>query len=166
VTDDAGRDPGLRAGPDGADGRGDPEVRVGLVPDELVDVMTDRWTAPYWEALAEGRFVVPRCEACGTLRFPPTPFCPSCRSDRLGWLEVAPRGRIYTFTVIRHAVIPEVAAALPIVVALVEPDEAPGCRIVGNVADADPEQVHVGAEVEMAARRVRDGVAVPCFRLR
>lgn len=157
MSDDAGRD----AGRDGGGG----EVRAGLVPDELVDVMTDRWTAPYWEALAEGRFLVPRCEACGTLRFPPSPFCPSCRSDRLGWLEIAPRGRIYSFTVIRHAVIPEMAATLPIVVALVEPDEAPGCRIVGNVVDADPEQLAIGAEVRMGARRVRDGVAVPCFRL-
>lgn len=149
------------AAPGGPGPRG-PEP--GVLPDELVHVVTDRWTAPWWEAFAAGRLVVPTCGACGTRRFPPTPFCPTCRSQDLRWEPVAPRGRIYSFTVIRHAVIPPVAEVLPLVVALVEPDGAPGCRLVGNVVGVAPEAVAVDMPVRIEARLVRDGVAVPRFR--
>ena len=48
-------------------------------------------------------------------------------------------GEIYSFTVIRHAVIPPVADALPLVAAVVELPDTGGCRLVGNVVDCEPD---------------------------
>ena len=47
-------------------------------------------------------------------------------------------GEVYAFTVIRHAVIPSVADALPLIAAVVELVDTDGCRLVGNVVDAAP----------------------------
>ena len=64
-----------------------------------------------------------RCRAapsCGTYRFPPSPFCFVCRAQEVEWVEHDGRGTLYSFTVVRHAVIPDVADALPVVVGVVE----------------------------------------------
>lgn len=138
----------------------------GVLPPEVVNLSPNVWTEPFWRAAAEHRLVVPRCTACGTYRLPPSPFCFACRSQDVEWVEHPGTGTIYSFTVIRHAVIPQVRDALPLVAAVVELPGTGGCRLVGNVVDAEPEAVEVGAEVAVDWYDVREGTTVPVFRLR
>ena len=72
---------------------------------------------------------------------------------------------IYSFTVIRHAVIPPVADALPLVAVIVELPDTGGCRIVGNLVDAAPETVRIGLPVRIDWYDVRADTTVPVFRL-
>ena len=49
--------------------------------------LNDAATAPYWEAAARHELVLPRCDACGLVFFPPRELCPaagaaSCRGSR------------------------------------------------------------------------------------
>ena len=78
-------------------------------------------TEPFWAAAAEHRLVVPRCiDVRHVPASRPTPFCWKCRAQDVDWIEHDGSGAIYSFTVIRHAVIPQVADALPFIAAVVE----------------------------------------------
>jgi len=137
----------------------------GVLPPAVIHLTPNAVTQPFWDAAAEHRLVLPRCTACSTYRFPPTPFCWRCRAQRVEWVEHDGRGEVYAFTVIRHAVIPDVRDALPVVAAVVELPATNGCRVVSNVVDCDPAAVHVGAAVTLDWYDVREGTAVPVFRL-
>lgn len=136
---------------------------AGVPPPEVIRLTPDVWTEQFWRAASEHRLVVPRCTACGTYRMPPSPFCWSCRSQEVEWVEHDGRGTVYSFTIIRHAVIPDVRDALPFAAAVVELPGT-GCRLVGDVVGIDPADVRIGLPVEVVWYDVRDGESVPCFR--
>lgn len=135
----------------------------GVLPPDVVQIMTNVWTEPFWQAAVEHRLVVPRCVACGAYRMPPGPFCWRCRASEVDWVEHDGRGTLYSFTVVRHAVIPDVRDALPVVAGVVD---LPGtdCRIVASIVECEPDDVRIGMPVELEWYDVRDGTTVPCFR--
>jgi uncharacterized OB-fold protein len=137
----------------------------GVLPADLISLTPNVWTEPFWSAAAEHRLVVPRCTSCGAHRLPPAPFCWRCRAQDVEWDEHDGAGVIYSFTVIRHAVIPPVADALPLIAAVVELDGIDGGRLIGNVVDAAPEAVRIGDRVQVDWYDVREGTTVPVFRL-
>jgi len=137
----------------------------GVPPAELIRLTPDPWTAHFWEATAEHRLVLCRCGVCSTYRMPPTPFCWRCRSQEVEWVEHGGNGTVYSFTVIRHAVIPAVKEALPLIAAVVELDDAGGSRLVGDIVDAEPDDVAIEAPVTVDWWDVREGVSIPVFRL-
>lgn len=135
----------------------------GVPPADLIWLAPNTWTEPFWRATAEHRIALPRCTTCGTVRFPPSPFCHVCRAQEVEWIDHDGAGHVYSFTVIRHAVIPQVADSLPLIAAVVELDGTE-CRLVGNVVDAAPESVRVGLAVVVDWYDVRDGTTIPVFR--
>jgi uncharacterized OB-fold protein len=137
----------------------------GVPPVDIIGLSMSPSTEPFWQAAADHRLVVPRCTSCGTFRLPPSPFCFHCRAQEVEWIDHDGAGEIYSFTVIRHAVIPQVAEALPFVAAVVELPGTGGCRLVGNVVDCDPSDVRVGLPVTLDWYDVREGESVPVFRL-
>ena len=92
---------------------------------------------------------------------PPSPFCPACRSQDIDWDELPGTGRIFTFTIVRHAVIAAVREHVPYVVAVVDLDGAPGARLVTNVIGAEPEEVQIDSAVAVVWQDCGEGVAVP-----
>jgi uncharacterized protein len=136
----------------------------GVLPPELVHLTPNAWTQPFWAAAAEHRLVVPRCTACGTYRFPPSPFCFRCRAQDIKWVAQPGAGSIYAFTVIRHAVIGALADALPLIAAIVELPDTDGSRLVGNVVDASPDEMFTGRAVTLDWYDVRPGTSIPVFR--
>jgi uncharacterized protein len=83
----------------------------------------------YWEAAKRGELVAQRCTACGELRHPPRPMCPSCHS--FDWQEerMSGDGTIYTWTVHHHPPVPGIAS--PHAVVVVSLPE--GIRMVGQL---------------------------------
>jgi hypothetical protein len=53
--------------------------------------------------------------------------------------------------------------ALPVLLVLVELDQ--GVRMVGELLDAAPDDVKIGAPVEVALVRVDDDLTIPAWRL-
>jgi uncharacterized protein len=137
----------------------------GVPPADVIWLSPSPSTLPFWEAAAEHRLVVPRCTACGTYRMPPAPFCWRCRAQEVEWIDHAGEGTIYSFTVIRHAVIPAMRDALPLIAAVVELDETNNCRVVGNVVDCEPRAVRIGLRAALDWYDVREGTSIPIFRL-
>jgi uncharacterized OB-fold protein len=137
----------------------------GVPPGDVIALSPSPSTEPFWAATAEHRLVIPRCTTCGTFRLPPSPFCWKCRAQDVDWVEHDGNGTVYSFTVIRHAVIPQVRDALPFIAAVVELPGTGGCRLIGNIVDCEPEAVKIGAAVTLDWYDVRAGTTIPVFRL-
>jgi uncharacterized OB-fold protein len=117
--------------------------------------------APYWEGLRQRRLLLQWCSSCGAVRHPPQPRCGRCTSAAHRWEDASGAGTVHTFTVVGTAAHPELADAVPYVVALVELDEGP--RVVSNVVDMNPEDVAIGLRVRVRFDDVGDGVVLPRF---
>jgi uncharacterized OB-fold protein len=117
---------------------------------------------PFWDGLARGELLLPRCARCGAWRFP----LAGCRDHgndpylaNMVWTPASGRGRVLAFTIQRSQFDP--AFPTPYVYAVVELDEGP--VMTGNVAGCTPEDVHEGLPVRVRSRHIADAVAVPEF---
>jgi uncharacterized OB-fold protein len=121
-------------------------------------------SAPYWQACARHELKLPRCSQCGRLSLPPDIVCPHCRSAEPGWTwqAVSGRGKIRTWTVVRHSFLQ--GFDLPFVLADVELDDDPGVRMVGRLLDGPETDLALGDRVEVAFEDIADGIAIPSFR--
>lgn len=133
-------------------------------PDSLFAIVSDAWTAPFWEAASQSKLTVCRCGQCGRFRMPPTPFCPNCRSQDVDWTDIPGTGTLYTYTVVERAIMPELEDCIPYVPAVVELDSAPGIRLITNIVESPIEAIVAGARVRVLFDRVEGG-AVPRFRI-
>ena len=93
----------------------------------------DGLDAPYWEAAQEERLLVQRCDGCGLHRWGPEWICHACLGFEAQWVEVEPRGRIYSWERVWHPVHPALTTGCPYVVVLVELPQADNVRMVGNL---------------------------------
>ncbi|MGO4330654.1 Zn-ribbon domain-containing OB-fold protein [Cupriavidus sp. 2TAF22] len=93
----------------------------------------------YFGKLAQGSFVIPRCEDCRRWHFFPRVLCPHCGSDALAWHAPAGSGTVYSTTTVRR---PEGDYN----VSLVDLDEGP--RMMSRVAGVAPDAVRIGLRVQ------------------
>jgi uncharacterized OB-fold protein len=139
--------------------------QAGALPAEFAELAPDSWTEPYWLACREHRLVIPQCTQCGTFRFPPSPFCFTCRSQAVEHVEVAGTGAVYTFTIARHPVVPSLAESVPYIVAVVEIDGAPDVRMITEIVGCAPEEIEIGSSVRVSWDDVDEFVTIPRFVL-
>ncbi|MBK7948152.1 MAG: OB-fold domain-containing protein [Deltaproteobacteria bacterium] len=129
----------------------------------LIAPVVDADAAIFWAGVAEGRLLVPSCRDCGRRFLPPLPCCPACRSEAIEPIEACGRGRLYSWVIMRRALDPAYAEAVPYVVAAVELEE--GARIFARLIDVDPEDpAALVAEMPLALRFVEiDGQRMWAF---
>lgn len=108
------------------------------------------FTGPFWDAVSKGVFRTTRCDDCERPSFPPKPICPHCWSDRVSWIELSGRGRLYSATTV-HAGPTVFAADLPYRVGIVDLDE--GLRMATRVLDDTP----LDQPVELVVLAYEDG---------
>jgi uncharacterized OB-fold protein len=108
----------------------------------------------FWKAAAAGRFMVPRCTACGKSHWYPRAICPFCMSDKIELKEASGRGRIYTYSVMRRA--PE-----PYAIGYVTLEEGPS--MLTNFVDCDLDKLKVGQAVKLVLTPTEGGPPVPTF---
>lgn len=133
----------------------------------------DQDTRPFWEHLRAHELRVQRCDGCGHLRFPPRPVCPACRSFEATWTQLSGRGTIWSHVLVHGPVLPAFDRSVPYPVVVVELDEAPHLRMVGNVVaepgaaidSVPPEAVAIGTPVEVAFEDLTDDVTLPRWLL-
>jgi uncharacterized OB-fold protein len=126
--------------------------------------LPDDDSAPYWEAASRGELCVQRCSACRVWRFPPRSRCPRCQSEITEWERVSGRGTVYSFVVAHAPVLPSFAARVPFAVVLVELDEDPQLRVVGNLLGVPVADVQLGVRVRVDFEAVAGGIALPQWR--
>jgi uncharacterized OB-fold protein len=99
----------------------------------------------FWNGLREHKLLIQRCSSCGALRNPPRPMCPNCNSLDWDAIESSGRGIVYSYVMPQHPRFP--FFDYPYIVALVELAE--GVRLVSNLRDIAPADVHAGMPVEV-----------------
>jgi uncharacterized protein len=109
---------------------------------------SDGISAPYWTGLREGRLLVQRCTQCATWQFAPECICHRCHAFDPAWVEVRPRGRIFSWERVWHPVHPALKDRCPYLAVLVELPQAGNVRMVGNLLGDPLQEVRIGAQVD------------------
>jgi len=131
------------------------------LPGDRVRITTDPHTEPFWQAAKDNRLVAPRCGDCGTFRMPPTPFCPSCRSKNVDWVQLSGRAIVFSYSVVHgYPGLDDIV----LVAAVLDLPDAPGARLVSNIVGIDSDGVTIGMEVEVFFAPIADGWKRPLFR--
>ncbi|MGW5429344.1 Zn-ribbon domain-containing OB-fold protein [Streptomyces sp. NPDC004059] len=121
----------------------------------MLTPVTDTDGAPFWEYAARGELRVQACGDCHEPRFPPRPCCPHCRSFASEWRLTSGRGRIWSYVVPHPPLLPGYAEQAPYNVVLVELEDCPRIRLVGNLV------AHAGAALDsLGSHRPRIGARV------
>lgn len=107
----------------------------------------DGLSAPFWNGLQEGRLRVQRCPACSTWQFAPEWICHQCHRFHPEWVDVSPRGRVYSWQRVWHPAHEAIRHHGPYIAVLVELPQAGGLRLVGNLLGDPMQEVAIGAEV-------------------
>ena len=109
---------------------------------------------PFWAAAAEGKFLMPKCGACGKYHWHPRALCPFCRSDRIEWIESPGRGTIFSYSIARTWNPPHANA-------FVKTNEGP--VILTQIVDCDFKALRIGLPVKGKLMAVEDGRTMPFF---
>jgi hypothetical protein len=112
-------------------------------------------TQAFWDAAAEGKLLVKKCDACGELHFYPRVHCPFCFSDKTSWQQASGNGTIYTYSVMRRG------APVPYAIAYVTLAEGP--TMMTNIVDCELNSIRVGQAVKLVFKPTEGGPPVPCF---
>lgn len=116
---------------------------------------TNPENAPFWQAAAEGRFLIGGCRACGAPHFYPRAVCPHCFSDDTEWRASTGQGSIYSYSVMRRV-------PVPYAIAYVTLDEGP--TIMTNIVDCDLDAIAIGQRVAVTFHQSDGTALVPMFR--
>lgn len=118
---------------------------------------TNEW---FWTSGADGVLRIQRCTDCKTLVHPPVPICPACRSRAWEAAVVSGLATVVGFTLNARQWLPDFEP--PYVVANVALAEDAMVRLTTNVVGCDPDDVHIGQEVEVRFEHQED-VWIPLF---
>jgi uncharacterized OB-fold protein len=136
--------------------------RIAKAPPSGIPLAVNSWTAPFWAGTAEHELLLPRCGACGRYRFPPTPFCPACRSQEIDWVAAPSEAFLYSYTIVERAIVPGTENSLPYVPAIVEFPSADNVRLITNLVAVRLDAIVVGKRVFSAWLDLPDG-SIPIF---
>ena len=124
-------------------------------------------TQPFWEAAANRKLVMQHCSDCQSWVWCPRPACVECGSEKLQWIPVSGRGKLFAFTVIREVVgraLRGFAKDIPYVTAWIDLEEGP--RICSNVVGCPIEKVAIGMAVDVVFEEAGPGIFLPKFKPR
>jgi uncharacterized OB-fold protein len=114
---------------------------------------------PYWEGARNETLNVQRNPATGLYQWPPQWIAQDTLSFDLEWVEVAPKGLIYSWTRIWHPVHPALKDAGPYIIVVVELPHAGGVRMLGNLLGDPLQTVMIGSEVGTVFEHHNDAAA-------
>jgi uncharacterized OB-fold protein len=126
-------------------------------------------TAEFWAGAARDELRIPRCDACGRLRWYPEETCRRCEGVPLTWETLSGAGTLFSWVVVTHAFLPQFADLTPFVPALVAVDEDAEVRIPTRMVDCEPAALDFGMPVQVVFRPleftgVAGSVLAPVFR--
>lgn len=116
---------------------------------------------PYWEAAQRQELLLQRCQSCRAAIFYPRQWCPECLGLDLAWERASGRGKVFSYSVVYQAPLESYRDDTPYVLALIELEEGP--RMMTNVVNVAPGNVHLGMPVRVCFEERADGFRVPQF---
>ena len=128
------------------------------VPDEI--------SRPFWDACNEHRLIIQVCTKCNRMQYPPGKTCLECgSSENLSWREVRGRGKIHGYCVMYDSRIRLLQEQQPFNIVVIELEENPEIKFFSHLPGTPPDQVPVGATVEVEFEETANGQRVPEWRV-
>lgn len=120
------------------------------VPDEV--------SKPFWDACDKRKLIVQNCTACNRMQYPPEKTCSACGSaQNLAWREVSGRGKIHGYCVMHDSRLRLLQAEQPFNIAIIELEEDPDIKFFSHLPGIPPDEVPVGAAVQVEFQEVAPG---------
>jgi uncharacterized protein len=116
--------------------------------------VTNPETKTFWDAAAQGKFLIKRCTACGDAHYFPRSICPFCFSDKTEWEESSGEATIYTFSLMRKS------PTGPYAIGYVTLKEGPSLQT--NFVDCDINKLKIGQKVKVVFKPT-EGAPLPFF---
>jgi uncharacterized OB-fold protein len=125
---------------------------------------------PFWLAAAQQRLELPRCAQCHAFNWYPSDHCAHCNHTVFNWVELAPHGTLFSWSVVQRPLFAPYAIIAPYIPAIVEIADAPGVRLVTRLIDADPQTLGIGAPIDIVFAdltypHTSSGVVAPLAKL-
>jgi uncharacterized OB-fold protein len=120
---------------------------------------------PFWDGLKERRFLLPKCDTCGTWYFPPS-FCKNHKNKpffgSLSWTAASGRGTIVAFNITKTALRSAFKDDVPYVYALIRLAEGP--IISSNIIHCAASEVYIDMPVRVVFWDIDDlNCTIPYF---
>jgi uncharacterized protein len=112
-------------------------------------------TKPFWDAAAEGRFLIKRCTGCGKAHWYPRNLCPFCMSAETVWEESPGEGVIYAYSVMHRS------PTGPYAIGYVTLNEGPA--VLTNFVGVATDGLSIGMKVKVRFQDTDGGPPVPVF---
>ena len=112
-------------------------------------------TREFWAGAAREELVLPRCDACRRFVWYPDGPCRRCGATARTWTRVSGNARLFSWSVVHRAFIPQLANLVPFVTGLVAIAEDPGVRLCTFIVNCSPERLHVDMRVAAVFRPLR-----------
>ncbi len=122
----------------------------------------DDHNRPFWEAAKQGELRLQCCLDCGTLRFPATRYCASCRSERSEWRPVSGKGTVQSSCVFHQVYFEGFRDEVPYNVVVVTLEEGP--RLFSNLVGVANDEIRIGMPVEAVFDAVTPEVTLVKFK--
>ena len=118
-------------------------------------------TRHFWDGTRRGELLLQRCDDCGSVYFPPRPFCPSCASRAVSVFRASGRARLYSYNISHR---PAPGFVPPYAIAVVELEEGP--RMMTNIVGCPqtPEALRLDMPLEVVFEKLDDEIVLPLFR--
>ena len=118
----------------------------------------------FWDYCQQRELRFQCCPACRRFRHPPTPVCPSCRSFEIEWVQATDIGVVFSFTIVHYVAHASIKSVVPYNVAIIDFPECGHARLVSNVIDVGPTEMHIGMQVSLVWEMAGNDMLVPRFR--
>ena len=129
----------------------------------------DEINEPFWAGCREGVLRIQQCPATQRLIFPPRPVNPWSPRDKAEWTEVSGRGTVWSVIEPHPPLMLDFAELAPYNAIVVELEEDPSIRLVGNlVPDAGApinsiayDDIAIGTPVKVVFEKINDEITLP-----
>jgi uncharacterized OB-fold protein len=100
-----------------------------------------------------------QCQPCGKIFFPKVAVCPEClKADSLEEVKLNPRGKLYTYTIVR---VPSPGFKVPYAFGYIDLPEK--VRVCSQISAAEPmeKNLQLGMDIELSIGPVREEAGKP-----
>jgi uncharacterized protein len=129
---------------------------------KLTPVARDEASAFFFDATAQGRYLLRRCGDCHHVRAPEVPMCTNCLSETFEWFDATGTGQIESWVVLHSRPGLDGVTPDPRIVVTVELTEGPW--IVSALLGVEIEHIAHRMPVRIDFERPQDSESIPVFR--
>lgn len=118
-------------------------------------------TKHFWEGTKEHKLLLQKCSDCGTVYFPPRPFCPHNGSTNIEIVEASGDAKLVSYMINQR---PHPSFDGPYAIAVVQLAEGP--FMMSNIVNCEqtPETLQLDMALTVTFEKLNDDITLPLFQ--